>query len=479
MYNLSNPLPNIPSKLKNPYWLLLPILFVGSFLRLWHLGTWSFWVDEVMTVLDAQQFSMEHFRINPIPYLAIKLSISIAGTNEWGARLIPSLVGIASLPLIFLMGTSLFNVRVGIFAATFLAFSSWHLYWSQNARSYVFTFLFAALAAWSFYLALEKDQPLLMLGSLVATILLILSHTLSGMLIPAFAGYVISQWRVRAFHNNSQERPAGLRPRNLMIFFLPLAAPLLLLAFPRFRDYVFSGWGRNEWARNPLYILFTLVHGLSVPVAVVAFFTALTRPVNRAKWFLICCAGIPLILFLISSRLLNVAGYYLFFTTPAYFLLAAIGCERIWRTKQILPLLRCILPGVIIITMLSQDYIYFRLENGGRAKWREAFSTIRTEMRAGDRVVVSIPRMGEYYLPELEPIFAKAVMEDVEGFERRWKLEGARVWFVLDAATFNVVEPGEEFRGWVRQRARLIRTHPTFARAKNRTIGVYLNHFQD
>ena len=474
MPNILDSLPNIPSKLKNPHWFLLPILSVGILLRFCHLGTWSFWVDEVLTVLDAQQFSMENFRINLIPYLAVNFSMSIAGGNEWGARLIPCIVGIVSIPLVFMIGKSIFNPRVGVFASTFVAFSSWHLLWSQNARHYIFTFFFGALAAWTFFLALERNRLRFLFISLGATILLILCHMPSGLIVPAFAVYVFGFWRGKIF----REQPAGLRVRNLIIFFLPLAAPLLLLAFPSIRDALFSGWGLNEWARSPLYILFTVVHGLSVPVAVAAFFTALTRPMNRGVWFLICYACVPLILLLIASQLFNVAGYYLFFTAPAYFLLVAIGCDRIWEAKHIPIMLRCILPSVIIITMLSQVYIYFRVENGGRAKWREAFATIQSDMRAGDLVVASIPQVGEYYLPARETIALEGVMEDIERFERIWKSKGQRVWFVLDAATLNVLDSGEQFRRWVRLRSRLIRTHPVTARAKNRSINVYLTDFQ-
>ncbi|MCZ6681433.1 MAG: glycosyltransferase family 39 protein [Candidatus Poribacteria bacterium] len=421
---------------------------------------------------------MKHFQINPIPYLAVRCSMSMAGTNEWGARLIPCLAGVVSIPLLFLMGKSLFNQRVGLLASTFLALSSWHLFWSQNARSYVFTVLFATLAAWSFYRALETDKPVFMVASLVSTILLILSHLPAGMLIPAFAGYAISFWRIGTLWDNAQVRPFGLRSRNLLIFFLPLATPLLLLALPKFRSDLFSGWGLNEWQRSPLYILFTLIHGLGVPVAVVAFFTALTRPADRAVRFLICTAGVPLFLLLIASRLFNVAGYYLFFTAPAYFLLSAVGCDQIWRAKQIPRPLHYILPCVIVVTMLSQDYIYFRVENGGRPKWREAFTTIRSQMQVGDRVVVAIPPMSQYYLPELETISVRAVMDDTEEFERRWKLEGGRVWFVVDAGNFNVVDSGEQFRGWMRQRAKLMRTYPVFARAMDRTVSVYLGESQ-
>ena len=230
-------------------------------------------------MLDAQQFSLSDFRINPFPYLVVKFSMSIAGTHEWGARFISCLVGVISLPLIFLMGRSLFNTRVGLFAASFLAFSNWHLFWSQNARaSYALTFLFAALAAWSFYLALERDSLLLIGCSLVSVVCLILSHLLSAMLIPALAGYVISFWIPLRLDNYPLPRPAGIRPRNLLVFFLPFALPILLLVLPKVHRNLFSGWGLNEWQRSPIYIIFTLVYGLSIPLAVASFFSSFTKP---------------------------------------------------------------------------------------------------------------------------------------------------------------------------------------------------------
>jgi len=463
---------------------LLPIIFVGAILRLWNLGTWSLWIDEVLTVVDAQEFSLDTFRINPVPYLVVKLALAMGATDEWGARLIPCLVGIASIPLIFLMGRSLFNSRVGLLAAAFVAFSNWHLFWSQNARSYIFTFLFGALTVWSFFVACERDRPIVMIGALTSAICLILSHTLSVILLPALGGYVISFcWR-GAFRQSqnasyltdeaSTDRPAGLRLRNLAIFFLPFIMPLFLLNLPEFRSYLFSGWGLNEWQRSPIYIILTLVYGLSIPIAVTAFFALFVNPLDRSIRFLICYAGIPLALFLIASRILNVAGYYLFFSTPAYFLLAAVCCERIWQTKLVPLPIRAILPCLIIVTMLSQNYLYFCKENGGRPKWREAFSTVRSGMDDDDLVVASVPRMSQYYLPELEPTAVKMVLENTTEFEKEWKAERVRVWFVIDAASFNIFDSGREFRRWVRQRARLIRTFPVFARTMDRTISVYL-----
>ena len=451
-------------------------------------------MDEVLTVLHARQLALDNLVINPLPYLAVKLSLSAWGMDEWAARLIPCLVGIASIPLIFFMGRSLVNTRVGLFAAGFVALSNWHLFWSQNSRGYSFTFLFGILTAWSFYLSIQRDRPLMMIGALVSAICLILSHTLSIFILPALAGYAASFWIVRVFPRvggmfvQAQEerhplsppgedntgRPAGLRWRNLLIFFLPFIIPLFVFILPEFRSWLVSGWGLNEWQRGPIYIIFTLVYGLSVPVAATALFSLFSKPIENSVRLLVCYAGIPLALFLIASRLQNVAGYYLFFTTPAYFLLCAIGCDRIWRVKSLSLAIRAVLPCVIVVTMLSQNFVYFTFENGGRPKWREAFAAIRSEMNDSDQVVVSLPQMSRRYLPELKPTAIKEVLDKRTELEKKWTSEGARVWFVIDAGSFDVFDANRKLRQWVRQRARLVRTLPVFARTKDRTINVYL-----
>ena len=450
--------------------LLSVVVLFGTALRFWNLGQWSFWIDEVFTVRDAQHLSAESWRVipNPIPYFAVKLSTSIAGRSEWGARLIPCLVGIASIPMVFGLGRTLFNWRIGLLSSAFVACSSWHLFWAQNARYPVFTFFFGVLTAWFFYTSLERDSTPLMIGALVSCFCLILSHTLAVVIVPALAAY-----GVMCLLEKSDRK----RWVNLLIFFVPFAVPVLMLALPEFRGYLFSGWGRNVWQRRPLYIVLTLVQGVSVPVAVTAFFAPIATRFNRATLFLVCYAGVPLILFLIASQLQNVAGYYLFWTTPAYFILAGVACERVWqviegRSGRILGML---VPCVLLVTLLSQDYLYFKIENGGRPKWREAFEVVQVEKKPTDKVVLSEPEMGRYYLPALTPIYIGGLLEDSEAFERRWETsERERLWFLVDVASFNVFDADARVRTWIRQRGRIVKTLPAFSRAKDRTIHVYL-----
>ena len=446
------------------------VVLFGAAFRFWNLGQWSFWIDEVFTVRDAQNLSFDSWQVipNPIPYLAVKLSILLGGSSEWGSRLIPCIVGIVSIPAVFGLGRTLFNWRIGLLGGAFVACSSWHLFWAQNARYPVFTFFFAVLTAWFFYTSLERNATLLMIGALASCFCLILSHTLSVVMVPALAAYAV----ICLLEKSDRKRWL-----NLLIFFIPFAIPVLALALPQVRGYLFSGWGRNEWQRSPLYIVLTLVQGVSIPVAVAAFFATVATRFNRSTLFLLCYAGVPLILFLIASQLQNVAGYYLFWTTPAYFILAGVACERIWKATETKSehTLGILVPCVLLVTLLSQDYLYFKIENGGRPKWREAFEVVQAEKKPTDTVVLSEPEMGRYYLPELTPIYIGGLLDDSEAFEREWRTSGRkRLWFLVDVASFNVFDADVAVRNWVRQRGRMVKTLPAFSRAKDRTIHVYL-----
>ena len=450
--------------------LLSMVVMFGAILRFWHLEQWSFWIDEVFTVRDAQNFSIDSWQSipNPIPYLAVKLSILFAGNSEWGSRFIPCIVGIASILAIFGFGRTLFNWRVGLLGSAFVACSSWHLFWTQNARYPVFTFLFAVLTAWFFYVSLERDSTLLTIGALVCCFCLILSHTLSVVIVPALAVYAV----ICLLENSNRKRWI-----NLLIFFFPFAMPVLALALPEVRGYLFSGWGRNEWQRSPLYIVLTLVQGVSVPIAVTAFFGAASTPFNRSTRFLLCYAGVPLVLFLIASQLQNVAGYYLFWTTAAYFILAGVACEQVWKVieDRSVSIVGILVPCVLVVSLLSQCYLYFKIENGGRPKWREAFAAIQGERQPTDKVVLSEPEMGRYYLPELTPVYIGALLDNREAFETEWEDSGKnRLWFVVDVASFNVFDANEKVRSWIRQRGHLVQTLPAFSRAKDRTIHIYV-----
>ena len=458
---------------------IIMIIFMAfaTAIRLWKLGSWSFWADEVFLVQDAQSFPSV-VTVNPVMYAVVRFFIDFLGISERSARLGPCIVGILSIPLVYWCGKKIFNASVGVIASAFLVIHPWHIFWSQNARAYSLAFFLAALSAALFYLALERDRVGLVIASLFVTLLSILSYLQTILLLPVFAGYIVLLVFTAGI-------PKGLNGKNLIAFFGPLMLGLLLLISPSVRGYLISGWGANEWGRSPHYILFTLAYCLSVPVSVAAFVGGIHSLIylNRGGLFLICYAVIPLLLLLAISPFLNVAGYYLFFTVPAHLLLAAFCASELARSaSRGSKALSASVVLIVVVALVSQTYLYFMVENGGRPKWREAFQSVKNRSGPDDSLVVSMPRIAEYYLPgrgggisstntsamQLEDVIAKLAT-----LESEWRWRNQRVWFVLDQPSLKVLDANHKFREWLYSNCRLVEEFPVYARVMDRTISVW------
>ena len=451
------------------------LTIIAALIRFWKLSDWSFWADEVFTIQDARDNS--YFpSINPLIYFFVSLSIKIFGVNEWSARFSPCIIGILTIPILYFPLRAIFGSKTAIIAVLFTALSPWHLFWSQSARGYSLTFLFSSLSALTFFIALETDNLKFVVIALATTILSILSHFLSVLLVPAMFVYSALLYLLPV------EKPAGLRWKNMGIFFGPFLLTALIFLIPKYFHYLVSGWGHNQWSRSPIYILFTLGYGIGIPTVVSAILIIFDaslriyknpRKIDKRYLFLLCYAGVPLGICLIFSMFLNIAGYYLFFTVPAYFVLAACGCAFLIDAMPQRKLIGIIATAVIAVTFISEDYLYFQFENGGRAKWREALNTVKVSMNPKDQVIVAIPRLAEYYLPEATIIRAEDVMSDISKFEKEWDVKTQNIWIIINERSFQVIDRDMKFRNWVYSTSRLVAEYPLYARIMNRTIRVY------
>ena len=454
---------------------LIILTIITALIRFWKLGEWSFWADEVFTTQDACDNS--YFpSINPLIYFLVHLSINTFGVSEWSARLIPCIIGILTIPALYFLIRAIFAGKTAAIAVLFIALSPWHLFWSQSARGYSLTFLFSGLSAFTFFIALETDNLKFIGIALVTAILSILSHFLSVLIVPAMFVYSVLLYLLPI------EKPTGLRWRNIGIFFGPFLLTALIFLTPKYIHYLVSGWGYNQWSRSPIYILFTLGHGIGIPTAVSVIIVILDsglrvytnlRNIDKRYLFLLCYAGVPLGICLIFSLFLNIAGYYLFFTAAAYFVLAAHGCAFLIDAMPRRKLLGILATAVIAVTFISQDYLYFQFENGGRTKWREALNVVKTSMNSKDPVIVAIPRFAEYYLPEATIIRAEDVMSNISKFEKEWNAQKQNVWIVVNERSFQVIDKDMKFRNWVYSTSHLVAEYPLYARIMNRTISVY------
>ncbi|HLP32089.1 MAG TPA: glycosyltransferase family 39 protein [Bacteroidia bacterium] len=163
---------------------LAGILLLATFLRFHRLGFQSLWLDELHTLIEANPntgwgnllFFLKCCDPHPILFFATEyLFLDIFGYNETVARVVPALAGVLSVGAIFLLGKELNNTRSGLYAALFTAINMFHINYSQEARPYIFTFLFCTLSV--LYLIRLIREPSLKHALLYALMVLLMIYS--------------------------------------------------------------------------------------------------------------------------------------------------------------------------------------------------------------------------------------------------------------------------------------------------------------
>lgn len=141
--------------------LLILILCFGTILRFYHLDFQSAWLDELHTLnetnpsfkfMEVYQAIFEGEQMPVLYFYLIHIFLKIFGYSVVVARLFSVFLGIASIYTTYLLGRELMNKKTGLIAAVLIAVNFFHLYYSQEARPYIFLYLFTTLS----FLALIK-----------------------------------------------------------------------------------------------------------------------------------------------------------------------------------------------------------------------------------------------------------------------------------------------------------------------------------
>jgi uncharacterized membrane protein len=146
--------------------IILPaLLLAAAGLRLWGIDTQSLWYDEVLTTKTAvvplaQVWSATalHENTPPLYFLLMNLWTRLAGLSEVALRLPSAAFGVASVWAIYWLGCSISTRRTGLAAAVLLAFSRYHIGYSQEARTYSLMLLLAVVSCACFVRLLKADR---------------------------------------------------------------------------------------------------------------------------------------------------------------------------------------------------------------------------------------------------------------------------------------------------------------------------------
>ncbi|MBN1867529.1 glycosyltransferase family 39 protein [Candidatus Sumerlaeota bacterium] len=135
----------------------LAIVLLGFGLRLAWLGTPSFWFDEVIQARTALEPSLAQ-SLTRVPadkpplFYVLEYGVARLSTSEWALRLPSCLAGAAAVWVMWLVARLILDSRwAALLAAGLLAVSPLHIQYSQEARPYAVSFLFALAGVYALF----------------------------------------------------------------------------------------------------------------------------------------------------------------------------------------------------------------------------------------------------------------------------------------------------------------------------------------
>lgn len=433
---------------------LLAITGVGLGLRLFRLGSQSYWLDEAIS-LSIAQANLDTILTNaiqsshpPLYYLVLKVWLALGvGLGEAAARLPSALLSTAAIPAVYLMARTLFpqNRRLGFLAAGLLAVAPFVIVYAQEARMYALQLLLIPLMLSAFFRAWrEGDARWWVLYAVTATL---------GAYTQYFTLLAVGGLHLVALLDRSRW---GMRWRGLLLSDLAIAllfAPQAAVFFGQTGIALASDWMEAD----PIYLiraLHTLILSYSLPAWGVAagFFVTLSLAVlgtyqvilalrrngepatQQALWLVLLTFWPPLLLIAVT---IVVRPFYMPYRSltvviPSYVLLLAYGLSAA-RRRSPMPILYGLLA---LLIALSLGYYYFD-SRYAKPPYRDAAALIAE--RAGPDDIEVHTSDGSYlpflYYEQPVPVYLLKGDPDARKPESVYALMGGQTMGLEEALT--------------------------------------------
>ena len=442
-------------------------ILLGFGLRIYRLGTYGLWFDEVITIFQSEDIGAMHNSLIATPPLMIILVHlwRYLGQSDFVLRLLPMIFGLLSIFAIYKVGKTLFNQRVALLGAFLLSVSPFHIYYSQELRPYsLFTFL-SLMSLHLLIRALKEDRFALWVGYVVFTALGLYAHYFSFLTLLSQQVIFLFFW----IKKRGLIRKWLLSQFFIILLFLPWLPVFLKQLDPGFR--IVSGYMMRPSAGTVLrtFRYFSLGYGAikgQYPFALMLFGSTLglsfisfkeNRKGLATLWVFLL---VPILSAFIISQFASIYhGKNFIAASTAYYLIVAVGISSVKkRTVQAF-----ILIGIMLLLIPSLFNHYLNINNTPEEPgiWpkkgpREAALYIKSNLRPGDVIGLSqfifhVPF--EYYFnkrPELiDFVGSIGFFRSYTSFKsqfpalfKRWKdfkpvdieefvIRGERIWVVL------------------------------------------------
>ena len=368
--------------------------------RLYALDRQSFWYDEAISVVladnslaDLLSGRAKDLGNPPLYPVLLRIWSLLFGSSDVAVRALSAVLGMATVPLVYLVGRRTMGARTAFVGALLFAVAPFQVQMAQEARTYtLLTFLAAAsVAALMGALASPTRWWRWVLFGVV-TGLMPLSHYFGFFLCVAEAGYVAFAHR--------RDRWILLRATGAFL----LAAAVFAFWLPAFLDQlgVQGNLARSaeswhlHFAATPLVFAFgsTLVWKdtatawrlvialLAIAVFVGGLILGMLRTQRRPRFgllatWLVVPIALPTLVSLAFSPLYNTR--YVILSSVPFYLFVAAGLMAVPRTLALAS--ATVLAGAALTSQVSY------LRTPVKHQWRQAAALVEGQQREGDLLV--------------------------------------------------------------------------------------------
>lgn len=181
--------------------LLALITGLGLLLRVSHLTSKSFWMDEGFTAFMARTdyhsflVLIRTSEMNMVLYYALVRLWTHFSVREFWIRLFSVVASAATLPVMYLIGKRLGGRKVGLVAALLMAVHPGHILYAQEARSYSLEVLLVCLAGLYVLRFVASGSTLDLIAFLCSCIAAIYSQVLATLALTAQLLAVAKRWK--------------------------------------------------------------------------------------------------------------------------------------------------------------------------------------------------------------------------------------------------------------------------------------------
>jgi hypothetical protein len=439
------------------YILLIAIMLLAAILRFYKLSEWGFWIDEIYTINRAVG-DLGSIWV-PLSTRLINIPLSVLGIDEFSARMVPSILGILTIPIFFFPVRKLTDGITALLFALLLALSPWHLYWSQNARFYSALMLFYGLAALCLYVWLESDNLWYAVLSMVLIGFAMRENETTLFIYPVFILYIIALYILPV------EKPPGLRWQNLVLFFFPMIILGLLVVYSteNLSGFFTKILGHRQ---NPVRVFLSVIYDVGLPLFLLAIFGGIYSLFQKSRLglFLLIGSLLPLLILVIMAPFAHSFSRYVFQTLPFWIMLGAIAVKAILdNTSGYGKFFALGIALLLVADSFSQDVLYFSFQNGNREDFKGAFEIVAEGKQPDDLIVSGWPEIGTYYLDEAVTSSFDVKIKEVAGTDNR-------IWFVVD----NRSGFPSKLQGWIESNSALIGVRDVYIPGKLMMMRVYL-----